>query len=407
MAGVYVARDEAEIADIVKGANAGQHSIEVCGFRSKRDMGRPLRPSAVISTAKLSGITHYEPAELVVSAKAGTPLHEVEATLARKNQELAFEPADLSRIFSKEPHAASIGAIAAMNISGPRRILRGAARDHLLGILAINGKGERIKAGGRVMKNVTGVDLVRGLAGSWGTLAVLTEVTFKVLPKAPDSRSLVFVGLADEAAVGLLCAAMGTPHEVSGTIHIHGALASHLADKELAPANTALTAIRLEGDARSLDDRIEKLKKEFAPIGESYEIGRLRSRAFWADTRSMSFLAGDLENPVWRIACAPSAGPLIIRALSAFFEVRAVYEWSGGLIWVEVPPSSDANATEVRRVLAEFNADALLVRASPEVRASVEVFHPLPLAKMNIVKSLKKAFDPASVLNRGRMYEGV
>ena len=245
MADVYMPRTEDELAGFVKDAHAGRHPLEICGFRSKREAGLPLNPAAVISTAKLSGITLYEPKELVIRAKAGTPLYEVEAALAHHNQELPFEPADFSRIYGRDALAASVGGIAAMNISGPRRILRGGARDYMLGLRAVKGEGSHIKSGGRVMKNVTGVDLVRGLSGSWGTLAVFTEVTFKVLPKAPESRTAIFLGLSDEAATGVMSAAMGTPYEVSATIHLHGALTARLSDQEIAPAKTALTALRI------------------------------------------------------------------------------------------------------------------------------------------------------------------
>jgi glycolate oxidase FAD binding subunit len=407
MTDVYMPNDEADLAKFVKSANEGAWPLEVCGFRSKREAGRPLNPSAVISTAKLSGITLYEPGELVVSAKAGTPLHEIEAALARKNQELPFEPADYSRIYGTDPMAASLGAVAAMNVSGPRRILRGAARDYLLGVRAVNGEGTVIKAGGRVMKNVTGVDLVRGLCGSWGTLAVLTELTFKVLPKAPESRTVIFLGLADEAAVGVMSAAMGAPYEVSGTIHLHGSLVGRLNDAEIAPAKTAVTALRLEGAPQSLSYRVGKLRRELAPFGDAYELDNQRSRVFWSDIRSLVFLSADFDRPLWRITVAPSKAPAIIRALSAFIDVRAAYEWSGGLLWLELPPSTDASVTELRRVLAEFEADSTLMRAPRAVRSAIQVFHPLPLSKMQLVRGVKKAFDPAGVLNPGRMYAGV
>lgn len=407
MADVFMPRNEEDLAGFIKSANASQNPLEICGFRSKREAGRPLKPSAVISTAKLSGITLYEPKELVISAKAGTPLHEVESALARHNQELAFEPADYSRIYGADALAASVGAVAAMNISGPRRILRGAARDHMLGIRAVNGEGAQIKSGGRVMKNVTGVDLVRGLSGSWGTLSVFTEVTFKVLPKAPESRTIIFVGLADEAATGVMSAAMGTPYEVSGTIHLHGVFAGRLSDRALAPANTAVTALRLEGGPSSLAYRTEKLRRELGPFGATYELDHQRSRDFWADIRSMAFLSAEFERPLWRVTAAPSKAALIVRALSTYFEVNAAYEWSGGLLWLELPPSADASVTEVRRVLAEFEADSTLMRAPRTVRSSIEVFHPLPFTKMKIIQSLKRAFDPAGVLNPGRMYAGV
>jgi len=407
MADVYMPRTEGELTGFVKEANAGQYPLEICGFRSKREAGRHIKPTAVVSAAKLSGITLYEPQELVISARAGTPLHEIEAALYKNRQELGFEPADYSRIFGAEPLAASLGAIAAMNISGPRRILRGAARDHMLGVRAINGEGNAIKSGGRVMKNVTGVDLVRGLSGSWGTLAVFTELTFRVMPMAPESRTVVFLGLADEAATGVMSAAMGTPYEVSGTIHLHAPLVGRLHDREIAPTKTAMTALRLEGNPQSLTYRVEKLRRELAPFGETYEFDAQRSRDFWADIRSLSFLSADFERPLWRITTAPSKAALIVRALSAFLDINAAYEWSGGLLWLELPPSSDASVTEVRRVLAEFDADSMLMRAPRSVRSNIEVFHPLPFAKMKIVTAIKKAFDPLGVLNQGRMYSGV
>ncbi len=407
MADIFMPSDETELAGFVEAAKAGNYPLEVCGFRSKREAGRPVNPAAVVSTAKLSGITFYEPGELVISAKAGTPLHEVEAALARKNQELPFEPADLSRFYGTDPLAASLGSVAAMNISGPRRILRGAARDYLLGIRAINGEGLAIKSGGRVMKNVTGVDLVKGLCGSWGTLAVLTELTFKVLPKAQETRTIFFLGLSDEAGVGVMSEAMGTPYEVSGTIHLHGSLVSRLSDAEIAQANMPLTALRLEGDPQSAAYRMEKLRRELAPFGDAYDLDHQKSLNFWGDIRSLAFLSANFDRPLWRITVAPSKAAQIVRALSAFFDLSAAYEWSGGLIWLETPSSSEASVTELRRVLAEFEADSMLMRAPRSVRSSIEVFHPLPLTKMKLVQAIKKAFDPAGVLNPGRMYAGV
>ncbi len=407
MADVYAPAREEDLADLVRSANDSKLPLEVCGFRTKRTAGRPLDPAAVVSASKMTGITLYEPSELVLSAKTGTTLAEIEAVLDTQNQELAFEPADYARVLSRNQTGASIGGIFAMNVSGSRRILRGAARDHLLGIRAVNGRGEIIKSGGRVMKNVTGVDLVRGLCGSWGTLAVLTEVTMKVLPRAPDSRTILFFGLADEAAVGVMCAAMGTPFEVSGTLHLSPAFVARLKDKALAPSGLALTALRLEGVETVVQSRSERLRRELSPFGETYELQRDRSRAFWSEIRGMAHLVADDARPLWRITTAPSKAAQIVRALNALLDINVAYDWSGGLIWVEVPPSSDASVTEVRRVLAEFGADAMLLRAPRPVRAAIEVFQPLPLAKMRLVEGIKKAFDPAGLLNPGRMYAGV
>ncbi len=235
---------------------------------------------------------------------------------------------------------------------------------------------------------------------------MFTEVTFKVMPKAPESRTVIFLGLADEAATGVMSAAMGTPYEVSGTIHLHGALAARLSDQEITPARTALTALRLEGAPRSLAYRVERLRQELAPFGDTYELDPQRSKDFWADVRSLSFLCSDFDRPLWRITTAPSKAALIVRSLSAFFEVNAAYEWSGGLLWLELPSSSDASVTEVRRVLAEFDADSMLMRAPRAVRAAVEVFHPLPFTKMKIVQALKmRSTRRASSTRAGCMRE--
>jgi glycolate oxidase FAD binding subunit len=224
---------------------------------------------------------------------------------------------------------------------------------------------------------------------------------------APEGRTIVFLGLADEAATGVMSAAMGTPYEVSGTIHLHAPLVSRLQDREIAPASTAVTALRLEGSPQSLAYRVEKLRRELAPFGETYELDGERSHNFWAGIRSLSFLSAEFERPLWRVTTAPSKAALIVRALSAFLDISAAYEWSGGLLWLELPPSSDASVTEVRRVLAEFDADSMLMRAPRSVRSNIEVFHPLPFANMKIVRAIKNAFDPSGVLNHGRMYAGV
>jgi glycolate oxidase FAD binding subunit len=232
-------------------------------------------------------------------------------------------------------------------------------------------------------------------------------VTLKVLPRAPDSRTLMFFGLADEAAVGVMCAAMATPFEVSGTLHLYPSFVSRLEDKSIAPLGSAVTALRIEGMENIVASRIERLRKDLAPFGETYELTRDRSLAFWSQIRAMAHLVAEDDRPLWRISTAPSKAAPLVRALASLLDLSATYDWSGGLIWVEVPPSADASATEVRRVLAEFGADATLMRAPRQTRASVDVFHPMPLARMHLVQSVKRAFDPSGILNPGRMYAGV
>ena len=212
------------------------------------------------------GVPLYEPTELIMVAKAGTPLAEIEAQLAENDQELPFEPVDLGPLLGYGPGEATIGGVVATNISGSRRILKGAARDHVLGMRAVNGRGEVIKSGGRVMKNVTGYDLGRTLAGSWGTLAIMTEVALKVLPAQREVRTVICFGLTDQTAIEALCIAMGTPYEVSGALHLHADLAARFSDEEIAGAEAAVTAIRVENFPASARYRANRLRQALARL---------------------------------------------------------------------------------------------------------------------------------------------
>ena len=216
---------EAALAEIIASAAASRTSLDIAGGGSKRSIGRPTNATNMVSTRGLRGITLYEPNEMVMSARAGTLLSEVQSVLAKSNQMLAFEPLELAGVVGGDARHATIGGVFATNASGPRRLSAGAARDHLMGIRGVNGRGEIFKNGGRVMKNVTGYDLCKGLAGSWGTLAVFSEVTFKVMPKPPASTTLVLLGLSDEIAIEVLCSVMGTPYEITAAVHIQQHLA--------------------------------------------------------------------------------------------------------------------------------------------------------------------------------------
>ena len=399
-------KDETELAAAVAEASASQTPLEVLGAGSKRNVGRPLQIASSLTTERLKGITLYEPNELVLSARAGTPLKEVEAALAKNNQQLAFEPIDLGPMLGEQERRATIGAVFAANLSGARRIHVGAARDHLLGIRAVNGRGEIIRSGGRVMKNVTGYDLCRGIAGSWGTLSVLSEVTMKVLPKAEATRTLLLIGLTDEVAIDALCTGLGTPYEVSGAVHLHADYARQLIDEEILRRPAPVTALRLENFDSSLGYRADQLAESLTAFGKIVELDDAASDAFWGGMRSLSFLTGS-QDPVWRISTAPTNGSKVVSALSKRLECRAAFDWSGGLIWLQTDPTADAGATEVRRVLAETGGFATLIRADAALRNSVDVFHPMSAGVAALTQKLKQSFDPSGILNPGRMYAGI
>jgi glycolate oxidase FAD binding subunit len=398
--------DEREFARVLAEAVESKTPLEVSGGGSKQKIGRPMQTAANVSSRAMRGITLYEPSEMVMAVRTGTPLAHVETALAERSQMLAFEPMDLGPLTGGEAGQGTIGGAFATNLSGARRVAVGAARDHLLGVKGVNGRGEIFKSGGRVMKNVTGYDLCRGLAGSWGTLAVLSEVTFKVLPAPEDTGTLVLFGLPDEFAVEVLCTAMASPFEVSGAVHLQPALVARLEHQSLRSERRAVTALRIENFAKSVAYRKGKLKDLLKVYGEIHELDRPSSLSFWGELRRLSVLQGS-DAPVWRISTAPTAAPKVVAAISSYMECRAFYDWSGGLVWAEVLPTLDAGAADVRRVIATHGGHATLIRAEPHVRAAVEVFQPLEAGLDRLSRRLKAAFDPAGILNPGRMYPGI
>jgi glycolate oxidase FAD binding subunit len=368
--------DEATLRDAVADAAARSTPLAIVGGGTRAGLGRPMQTAATLSTASLTGITLYEPTELVLSARAGTPLAEVEVLLAENQQRLAFEPMDHRSLFASggEP---TIGAVAAANISGPRRIQAGAARDNLIGVRAVTGRGDIVKSGGRVMKNVTGYDLVKFLAGSYGTLAVLSEVTFKVLPAPETEATLILAGLDDATAVAALSAALGSPFAVTA--------AAHLPATE---GTGARTAIRIEGFAASVADRSRHLRRDMKSFGDADIVEAAVSAELWRTIRDVEALAAPAEAPVWRVSVKPTDGPKVAEAVRRAFPCRLLYDWGGGLVWIAGGEGPDAGAASVRQVVGAVGGHATLVRASADIRNVVEVFEPLSPPLMAITRKL-------------------
>ena len=392
-----------ELRTLLCDAAMNRQPVSITGTGTKRDVGRAGPPMPVITTAGFNGITLYEPNELVMSAKAGTPVAHIESELSARGQMLAFEPIDLGPVLGQPAQQGTIGAVFATNLSGARRINGGGARDHVLGITACTGSGELIKSGGRVMKNVTGIDIARGLMGSWGTLAVMVETTFKVLPRPQTSATLVFAGLPDEIAIEAICQAMGSPFEVTGTVHLHSGLARRLWHPGLRSAGGAITALRLETFEAFIGYRTERLKDLLKAFGQIEVLPHDSSTAFWTELRQLSVLQNQ-NTMLWRISTTPRLGPKVVNDIKRYTTIDAFYDWSGGLIWAEVPFTADASATDIRRVLAVHGGHATLIRADATVRASVEVFQPLAPSVARLTSRLKATFDPLGLLNPGRMY---
>ena len=379
--------NEAGIIAAVQAARAAREPLAIEGQGSKRGLLRPVQAARSLSTRALSGVTLYRPAELIISAQAGTPLAEIEATLAEKGQQLIAEAPYLNGVFGTSAPP-SIGGVVAANLSGPRRITWGATRDHVMGLRFINGAGEAIRSGGRVLKNVTGLDLCKLLSGSYGTLGVITEVTLKVLPKPETSATLLIEARDLASAVAALSAGLGSPFGVSGAAAL--------------PAGShAIAALRLEDFAASVAYRMEKLRALLDGFGTQRVIEDGESLDFWRGVREVAPLQAMAGEAIWRVSVRPSAGPEIAAAAAALGG-RAMLDWGGGLVWIAAGPSL-ANHAAIGGAAQAQGGAAMLFRAPEDLRLAVPVMpaEALPIARIGA--RVKEALDPGGLFNPGHM----
>jgi glycolate dehydrogenase FAD-binding subunit len=389
--------EERELVDIVAAAVAQEEPLEIVAGASKRGLGRPLQTPHVLDVSAFSGIRTYEPEELVLTAGAATPIGEIEAALAARGQMLAFEPPDWSALLGVAA-GGSLGGVIACNLCGPRRIKAGAARDHFLGFRAVSGRGDAYKAGGKVVKNVTGYDLCKLIAGSYGTLSVLTEVTMKVLPRAAAERSILLRGLDDGAAQRAMTEALNSSHEVSGAAHLPAGEGGR---------NRPLTVLRLEGPVPSVEARAPALRRELAEFGACEEVPDEESARLWRAVRDVSPLAAAPASAVWRVSVPPSAGPALAASVARALDSACFFDWGGGLVWFALPGAGDGGAAILRGAVAASGGHATLIRAPDALRSAVPVFEPQPPALAALTRRVKESFDPRRILNRGRMYGDV
>jgi glycolate oxidase FAD binding subunit len=376
----------AEVVDLVADAGAAGQALEIVGGGTKRGIGVVRGADAVLSLAGLNRVIDYAPEELVLTAQAGVKLATLEKLVAAEGQMLPFEPPHLTKLMGAKGQPTLGGALAA-NLSGPRRIRAGAARDHFLGLEAVTGRGELVKAGGRVVKNVTGYDLCKLMAGSWGTLAVLTEVTIKVLPAARSELTLLLFGLDDRRAGEAMTVALNAPAEVSGAAHLPRSTAGRAPLK----GELAVTAIRLEGFEASVAARAEHLISALKAFGRADLLDAGHSRQFWAQIREVEAFHKD-PRPLWRISVPPAAGWRVAEAVAG----EALYDWGGGLVWL----LSEAEPATVRAAVRALGGHATLYRGEGPA------FEPLDGPLAALTTRVKAAFDPLGVLNPGRMGMG-
>lgn len=393
---------ESDVAQVVADALRDKVPLQVAGHDSKAGWGRPNASLRRISLDKLSGIRSYQSAELVLTAGAGTSMTEIELALAKQQQQLAFEPADWGPLWGKPAGQGTIGGILACNLSGPRRLQAGAARDHFLGFTAVNGRGEIYKAGGQVVKNVTGYDLPKLMAGSFGTLSILTEVTVKVLPRPEKQRTILLFGQALEAANRVMTAALGSTQDVGGACYLPAEMARRSRVDLIRDAGAAVTALRVEGSGPSVDHRCATLRAMFSDSATE-ELHSMRSLAFWREIRDVATFMPDPAAILWRLSVPPAQGGSVVAGLSKLIPgCNWFLDWAGGLIWLAVPPAlDDGAAAGIRGALAATDGHATLLRGPQDLRVNVPVIAPGPLTLL--MQRVKQSFDPAGILNPGRL----
>ena len=399
-------RDAKDVEQAVRAAIAAEQPLEIIGHGSKRLIGQVMATNAVLDLSALNGVTSYEPNELIITVEAGAPLADVMSLIDAKNQQFAFEPVSMAPLLGA-PGQGTIGGMIAAGLAGPRRIKAGGVRDHLLGAHAVSGFGESFKTGGRVVKNVTGYDLCKLLAGSWGTLAVMTEVTLKVMPRPEVERTLVLRGLDDIAANRAMTAALGSPFDVSGAAHVPAsALRGEVAGLgNLGSPREALTLLRIEGILASASRRAAALGEALKAFGTAQILEDAASAEVWSAIRDVRPFA--IDGPlggwsVWRIVCPPASGGALGKALARDTGGDVIYDWGGGLIWAAVPPSPGAQAATLRRQIDSAAGHATLIRGSEQVRREVDVFHPQPPELAKLSERVRNSFDPKRIFNRGR-----
>jgi glycolate oxidase FAD binding subunit len=373
---------ENELAEMV--SSAGPLVVE--GLGSKRNYGRSIATEMVLSLAHFTGVQIYEPEELILEAGAATPLSGVQKLLAERQQMLAFDPPDHGHLFGSTSNG-SLGGVLATGFAGSRRIKSGSVRDHILGVRGVTGRGEIFKAGARVVKNVTGYDMPKLMAGSLGTLAALTSVTFKVLP-APETEETVFIAkLDDAAAIFVMSDALQSQAEISAAAHVPG----------------EGTYLRFEGIGISVAARRDRFVSTLKYNCEL--LNAETSKNAWNRLRDCKVLTHDATRALWRISVAPSEGARVAQAISRAHDAKYFYDWGGGLIWMSLPAAPDGGADAVRKAVTPGHAT--LYAAPADLRSRIAVFPPQAPTLAALTARVKSALDPNGKLNPGRMYEGV
>ena len=393
-----------EIAEIIKNCYKKSIPLEINGTKSKNKIGRNFQSEKTLDLSGYSGIIEYKPEELYIKVKAGTPLKEILEAIDKNNQQLAFEPIDFGFLFEGKSNGGTIGGVVACNFAGPRRFKVGSARDHVLGFQGINGKGEIIKSGGTVVKNVTGYDLCKLVSGSYGTLTVLTELSIKVLPKSESSKTLIINNPHLKKAMEYLGTALSSSTDPSGGVFYPERFENNFVFNDLTHKG-ALTAIRIEGPTNSVDQRISRLVKELSLLENEYSVlDNFQTDLFWSKTRNLEVFS-NLKNNLLRVIVPVSETLNVIQKLKKY-EINYFLDWGGNLIWLELETISLKILREIKEITQKHSGYFTIIKLEDDLKASADIFTIDPI-KYKISEKIKKSFDPKRIFNPGKMYSGI
>ena len=404
MAEIYSPSSENEVVDFIKDSYSLQTPIEISGNNSK-PIGRLIQCSKSLQFKNFNGIVEYLPEELYIKVKSGTSLALIEAELDKKNQELAFEPSDMGFLYSGKSNKGSVGGAVACNLSGSRRFRAGALRDHILGFCGVNGKGEIIKSGGTVVKNVTGYDVSKLITGSYGTLVALTEIVLKVQPKNEESQTLLINNINLKMALNVFSKAMHTSVEISGACFYPAKISKFFKLNDL-DTNTSITAIRLEGPKISVTERVNTLKKLFSDYKTTISVlENYQSRIFWQNTTDLQFF-NNSNNVVAKIVLPPLNTDQLMNKFENE-ELKYVVDWAGNLIWVELPENDSVLLKHLRTEILKLSGHMTIIKAPNHVRIREDFLTTVDENIKVLSLKIKESFDPKKILNPGKMYSGI
>ena len=405
-------KNEREVSELVKQFYKSNIPIELIGSGSKKQIGRPLQCAKTLNLSKLSGIIEYLPEELYIKVKACTPVDQIEEELKKNKQQLAFEPINFGYLFSNKDDYGTIAGHVACNISGPGRFKYGSIRDHVLGFRGVNGKGDVIKSGGMVVKNVTGFDLSKLICGSYGTLVALTEITLKVLPAPEESKTLVVHNLKLETASDLLERSISSSNDISGAVFFptepkcNGCIMNIEKTFKLNDLKHggSLTAVRVQGPKKSVDERINSLIKELKIINLDISLLEThQSEIFWNKVKNLEVFSYT-KNNIIRIVIPPSQCVQLVYQLSNRF--KYYLDWGGALIWMEACDLSEEMFDSLRKKVVKLGGYVSMIKYSDYLPLVEEVFT-INRNRFNLSQNIKKSFDPKRILNPGKMYTGI